>query len=463
MVNTSVTPLTSTVKGIAINECDFCCIIVLKMYYKDMERVVLRRCPDYSSKDLIKKIILEGIEELNIKPQGKILIKPNVVFAHKRYGRHGFTNPVILEALCEILGQNPEVKTITIGERTAVTIPTRYSFQQAGYYYLLKKPKVNFCYFEEDKKVPVELRKATLHKQLYLARTIVNSDFKIYAPKLKNHASTQITCALKLNIGILDSKERLNGHDYRLEEKIADLYEVGYPDFVVVDAIDIGQQGELVPKPLRLGTIVMGKNGLAVDTVCARILNLEPDNVKHIKILRERGWEPGSENDIEIKGDVTVEELKEKTKSLDRTFNDLREIDFPVKIYLGHYPGGNEICNTGCANMLKTCFAIMDANAPGCLKKARPISIVVGEYEGDVDGGDEAVILVGDCTKVTGTLKGKPIRRVKKCPVTVPFFMNTAAYYMGVKNPYFDINALLLFPYYTLLSLSRKAIANLIS
>jgi len=60
--------------------------------------VILREVDGYNY-ERIRKVIHQGIEELGEKPQGKVFVKPNVIFAHKRYGQTGFTNPVFLRAL----------------------------------------------------------------------------------------------------------------------------------------------------------------------------------------------------------------------------------------------------------------------------------------------------------------------------------------------------------------------------
>jgi len=286
-----------------------------------------------------------------------------------------------------------------------------------------------------------------LHKSFKLARPLVEADYKLWAPKLKHHASTRLTHALKLNIGILNAQERLSGHDWRLEEKIADLYEAGCPDLVVSDAILVGQQGELVPKPRHLGAIIMGTSGVAMDSVGARLLGFKPDEIQHLRIARSRGWEPVSDDDIEIVSDVPWEKLIERTKNFDRTFHDAREVDTPVRVFIGPRPDGPEVCHGGCHNMIKTALAIMEAYSPGSLKKARPIAVVIGEYEGDVDGQGRPVLLVGDCSKVKGKLTGKT-RRVGGCPVVVPVFMNYGSFYFKVPNPYLDPVALASFPYH---------------
>lgn len=418
-------------------------------------KVIIRKCEDYADTDTIRGIIRDGLQELGEKPHGKILLKPNLIFAHRQYGRFGFTEPRVVESIIDVMGAMPDVERITIGERTGVTFPTRYTFDGAGYKYLRKKPKVKVCFFDEAQLVTFPLKKGTLHQSFELARELVEADYKIWAPKLKHHASTKITHTLKLNIGILNASERLNGHDYRLEEKIADLYEAGHPNLIVSDSIIIGQQGEVVPKPLHLGVIMMSNNGIAIDSVGARIIGIDPGTVNYLRIARERGWPPESDDDIEIIGDVSLEQLQEKTRDFDRSFYDLEALDTPIRFYFGNRPGGDIPCDNGCANMLKTCLAIMDAYHPGALKQSRPIAVVMGEYEGDVDAEGGPILLIGDCTKIGGKVTGKT-KRVKGCPVIVPFFMNYGAYYFKVPNPYLDPRELVVFPYQYMKSWAYK-------
>lgn len=50
-----------------------------------MEKVIIRACDAYDKEKNVK-IIKEGIEKLDLKEKvrGKIVVKPNVVFAHKK-------------------------------------------------------------------------------------------------------------------------------------------------------------------------------------------------------------------------------------------------------------------------------------------------------------------------------------------------------------------------------------------
>ena len=420
-------------------------------------KVIIRSCPDYEDVDRIRGIVAEGMEELGAKPFGRVLLKPNVVFAHKRYSRYSYTNPAVLEALIDELAARPEVEKIILGERTAVYMPTRYAFSQAGYGRLRKKPKVGFCFFDEDALVEVPFEKGRIHQSLRLPRTFIEADYKVYAPKLKHHMTSRLTCAIKLNIGICDQKERLQAHDFQLEEKIADLYEVGCPDFVAVDAVTIGQQCEMVAKPMSLGVIIMGTSGVAIDSVAARLIGFDPDEIDHLRIARSRGWEPVTDDDIEIISDVPVDELKEKTKNLDRTFSDLQALDTPIRFHLGNYPGGNDICHGGCVNMLKGALATYDAYKPGSISQTRDTAIVVGEYEGDVDGHGHTIMLIGDCAKIKGEVRGKT-KHIKGCPVSIPQFCMFGWYYCRLPNLYMDSNYFMKFPYHFLVSSANRFI-----
>lgn len=423
----------------------------------DSYKVIIRRCPDYDDPDRIRGLVREGLEELGARPRGRVLLKYNLVFAHRRMGRSAFTNPRVLEAMIDVIAEWPEVEKIILGERTGVYVPTRYHFREAGYNYLRQKPKVEVCFFDEDELVEVPLKKGGFHQRLRFSRTLVEADYKVYAPKLKHHVSTKLTCALKLNIGICDQKERLHGHDYHLEEKIADLYEIGHPDLVVVDAVDIGQQNEIFPKPLRLGAIMMGTSGVAVDAVAARILGFDSSQIEHLRIARARGWPPVTDDRIELKSELSWDEIKDKTKDFDYSFSDLQQLETPIRFFLGHYPGGREPCWGGCINMLKGALAGFEAYQSGSLKQARPLALVVGEYDGDVDGQGHPVLLIGNCTRVRGRVSGKT-RRIPGCPVGIPIFTALAPYYLKVPSPLRGekLEQIFQFPYQTVFSYLHK-------
>ena len=273
--------------------------------FKGERKVIIKRCDTYD-REAIQKIIKEGIDELGLSPKGNILIKPNVVTANKEYIHHSFTEPTMLEAMVDCLRNDYEQEQITIGESGGIGIPTRMFFAESGIRQCAKAINVPLVDFNEEQMKTVPLEKAKLHKTMEVAKSLYEAEFKIWMPKLKYHIVTDLTNMLKLNIGILNHKERFLYHDDRLHQKIVDMLEIGYPDVVISDAITIGKGFESSPYPVHLGAILIANEPLACDIVAAKILGYDPESVLHLIEARDRGYGTLDINDVTITGDIPL-------------------------------------------------------------------------------------------------------------------------------------------------------------
>ena len=95
-------------------------------------KVLIRRCDDYDA-EKIYGIIKEGMEELNVRPAGRILLKPNVVIAHAEVFPNAFTRKEFLDGVIAATKAKAEkVREIAVGERSGITVPTRWAFKNAG-------------------------------------------------------------------------------------------------------------------------------------------------------------------------------------------------------------------------------------------------------------------------------------------------------------------------------------------
>ena len=122
-------------------------------------RVLIRRCDEYDP-DRIRGIVKEGMEELGVRPSGRVLLKPNVVIAHPEMFPNAFTRKEFLEGVISATKDQAQgVEELAVGERSGLTLATRWAFKNAGYPEVLKRQKVKAHYFDEVQQVPVELRK----------------------------------------------------------------------------------------------------------------------------------------------------------------------------------------------------------------------------------------------------------------------------------------------------------------
>ena len=398
--------------------------------------VLLKRVNDYDPL-LMRKVIDEGLELLGEKPKGRVLIKPNVVFAHKRYSRHAYTNPELVGQMVDALRRSG-VTELAIGESGAFAVPTRMLFKQSGFYEMGKSRGIDITDFNEDKYVKTTLSKAKFHKTMLVPRLISEAEFKIWMPKLKYHICCEITNSLKLNIGSLLHKERMLYHDDRLNEKIVDILEIGYPNLVVTDAVIIGHGFESCAKPFHLGLVMISNDPVASDVVAAQILNYRPHDVKHLKIASERGYGDISPESVEVLGDVSIEELAAQTKGIVSEFQDMSKVNSPIRFYEGIGPNTNEICYGGCMAAVKGCLGTIDASKPGSVRNAKKGAIVTGIYEGDVDAGNGTALLIGDCTEVKGNIRAGKVKKVKGCPIGAVQLTGVLPFTFDMPSPLFD-------------------------
>jgi uncharacterized protein (DUF362 family) len=380
-------------------------------------KVIIRRCEHYDP-SMIRRIIREGLADFGLSPSGRVMLKPNVVIAQREVFPHAFTRSEFLDgALGAVADRSVAADEIAVGERSGITISTRYNFRQAGYPKVIRKHKAKTHYFDETPQVPVRLkRQGRLRDLIYVPRPVVECDFLINLPKFKAHPWSRMTLSLKNYIGIQDDRHRLVDHNSYLEHKIVDLQEVIQPEFIAVDGIVAGQKTMLTPEPFNLGAIVMGVNPCAVDAVCCHMVHCDPRDVVHLRMAAERGIGPIDLDQIDIEGDFPLAEVQAKTTRfqflmarIDTYFKPESHLTCTVGAF--PEPHSPDYCWGGCPGALQEAMHIFKAYAPDVEQTMQKVRYVVGRVEGPLQlEPDERVIFAGDCTSWEGEIDGKHVR-----------------------------------------------------
>jgi uncharacterized protein (DUF362 family) len=382
----------------------------------EKQKVLIMRCESYDA-ERIAAIVKGGMRDLGVRPSGRVLLKPNVVIAQPEIFPYAFTRKEFLDGvLSATKAYAKDVKEIAVGERSGITIPTRYTFKMAGYHDVLKTHKVKAYYFDETRQVPVRLRKEeALRQNVFIPEPIARCDFLINLPKFKAHPWCRLTLSLKNFIGLQDDRHRLVDHNSFLEQKIADLQEVIQPRFIAIDAITAGQKMMLTPTPFHMGAIVMGTNSCAVDTVGCHMVNVNPNDMIHLRLAAGRGFGPISLEEIEVAGDFPLEEVREKTKGFQfcmERVDDYFGKEGNLRCTVGSFPEQHspDYCWGGCPGALQEAMHIFRGMDPDVERKMKKIRYVVGKVEGPLDlDPDERVIFAGDCTSWEGEIDGKHV------------------------------------------------------
>lgn len=403
-------------------------------------KVILRKCPTYSSES-VERIISEGLAELglNKKIQGRITIKPNVVLAHRKVAPSGYTRPEFITGLLRALEKNSfSSLKISIVEKCGAGVPTSRMFRRAGYYALKREHRVKIQPIEEARKRKVVLKKGKIHQHITTAREIVDNDFLIYAPKLKSNILTQgLTAAVKLNMGILLDRKRMWNHNYNLDEKIVDLLEVGSPDFIATDAVEISIGGnQFTQHAKKLGLIIMADNPLAHDAVCARILHLNPAKIDHLRLAHERGYGPLALEEIEVKGDITLQEIQKKTEAWETGYKKVDEVKTNITVL-----SGEPYCRGGCQGVFLDWLYMIKDRKPALWKNLPPWTVVIGQYTNNVSARN--LMLVGTCTEIKSKVRAKRIRRIRGCPPRHKKIILLMFLKAGILSPMFRLDLII--------------------
>mgnify|MGYP001810574131 FL=1 len=238
---------------------------------------------------LIAAKIISGLEAIGcaLPRSAKVLIKPNVL-AQNYPSQCTTTHPAVIDALCGLLADND--CTLTIGESSAFWQPghTRRAFTTSGIADVAKKHGAALVAFEEDGGSLRRHEGNAVLKEVLLTRRLDENDFLINVPKLKTHSFFRLSGAVKNLFGLVPGGAKYEYHfvggftrdDFG--EKLADIAALARPYLSIVDAIT-GLEGlgpAATGKPRHTGLLLLGQNPFALDCACARIIGLDPIEVR---------------------------------------------------------------------------------------------------------------------------------------------------------------------------------------
>jgi uncharacterized protein (DUF362 family) len=444
-------------------------------------KVIIRRCAEYDP-DVIRRIIREGLEELELKPFGRTLVKPNLVAAGPLFP-YAFTRPEfgegVLRALRDVAGDSME--ELAAGERCGITVPSRVAFRDSGWDDMLGRVGVKKYHFEEVPQVEIPLtHKDRLRDYIFTPEPVARADFFVNCPKFKAHPWTTVTFSMKNYIGIQDDRHRLIDHDHKLNEKIADLQHIIQPQFIAIDGITAGEGRMLTPTPFDLGLIIMGNSQVAFDAVCCRIIGVDPMTVDHIRLAVQHGFGITDLSKIEITGDVTFEQAKARAKGfkvglirVEKYFEGTH-----ISAYAGPppEPEHGDYCWGGCPGAIEEAIEILRVFDKETDARLPHMHVVFGAYDGEIPAKPgEKVVFIGDCANWKGEIAGKLVEipniykdrsthdphvahqddifvklgearkklkgdiiRLEGCPVSVAEQVLALVTIGGLKNPYYD-------------------------
>jgi len=249
----------------------------------------------------------DGVAE-TIRAKPDVYIKVNAIDAKP----YVYTSTEVTAAVidyCRVAG----AKKIYLMENATQGNFTRLVFYVAGFEKVAREHGADTLYLDEGKQVPIKLPHMGYEVRVskHVKRIIDDRDSVTYinVPRLKTHSMAVLTAGIKNQYGLIMHKDRASDHNYRLGEKLADIYRVIQPDYTLVDGTVATIYGHYPPLALHkeclvpFDILVAGKDTLAVDVVCARIFGYKVDEVGHLREARDMGLGVGDLDKIGVEGE----------------------------------------------------------------------------------------------------------------------------------------------------------------
>ena len=148
----------------------------------------------------------------------------------------------------------------------------------------------------------IEIRLDGIPQAVRIPQLLFEEMHFISIANLKLHGYTRMTGILKNSIGLLTDAEISSLHPY-LSILISRLHKLCCPDLCIIDGrIGLDGGGPILGRPLRMDTILVGNDALAVDETACRLMGIPSKEVGHLgQTARDLERKLGR---VEVVGDI---------------------------------------------------------------------------------------------------------------------------------------------------------------
>lgn len=295
------------------------------------DKVSIVKCDRYSEvQTAVENAVnlIGGIEKY-VKKGDKVVIKPNLV-SRKKPDEAVTTHPDFLRAvivMAENAGGEVTIAESPGGPYNAAMLKSVYSACGIDKAIEGTNAKLNF----DTAFTEVHFSEGRTVKNIPIINPILDADVIISLPKLKTHAMTSYTGAVKNLFGVIPGTHKAELH-FRLDERkafcsmLVDLHECVKPAISIMDAVwGMEGNGPTAGQSRHIGLVMASANAHALDLTACRLIDYTPDEVDTVREAIERGLV----GDTEIVGEPIEPLIMRDYVKPESHFNLLKLISLP--------------------------------------------------------------------------------------------------------------------------------------
>jgi uncharacterized protein (DUF362 family) len=241
------------------------------------------------SEDLVSHM-LEGVKQCGLDARGKrVLLKPNLVEFDSATVIN--TDATVIAAAVELFHRLGAAE-VRIGEGPGHRRDTLDLADDARYRATI--PKFESIFTDLNRDDVSAIKGFAGEPEFYFPNTVLGADLIVSLAKMKTHHWAGATLSMKNFFGMVPGsiygwpKNKL--HYIGIPRSVYELSRVFRNTFAIVDGV-IGMEGngpiQGTPKPA--GVLVMGRDLVAVDSTCCRIMGIDPEKIDYLQLSAELG------------------------------------------------------------------------------------------------------------------------------------------------------------------------------
>jgi len=283
-----------------------------------MSKVSIVKCKDYDSKKVIDSVfravsLLGGIETF-LKQGDVVLIKPNLLSA--RLPEEAVTtHPEVVRAAIRLVKEIKATPLVGDSPGTFFTVKdVDYVYEKTGIKRIAEEEGVELVRFD----------KSRIINGYPIAEVALNVSLVISLPKLKTHALTVMTGAIKNTFGLVPGHFKVECHRNKPKPRdfakvILDVFQITKPHLSIMDGVlAMEGRGPGAGNPREVGLILASPDAVSLDLVVSKLVGLPLYKDIVINEANERGIGEANIDNIEILGEA-LENVKIKDFKLPET------------------------------------------------------------------------------------------------------------------------------------------------
>ena len=243
--------------------------------------VAFTACPDYGpalTPALDALLAHLGGWGALVKPGQKVLVKPNLL-SDATPDQAVTTHPELVRAV--VRGLKGAGAIVQVGDSPASAMSLEQVWQKTGIAEVCASEQVSLLSFEQG-----GTRQVSRDGYVFaVANAVMEADLIVSLPKVKTHALTTLTAAVKNFYGVLPGYQKAQLHKAypkpaRFSRLLRALHAVMPPNLSIADGV-LGMEGEgpANGKPVKLGFLAASTDAIALDLALCQALRIDPRRV----------------------------------------------------------------------------------------------------------------------------------------------------------------------------------------